>query len=128
MSESRIRELSTERAGRISRLAFDEMVRAFYAADATLMPSGEGTVRGIDAIAAFWRSTPENGLVSLTLETREVQVSGDLAFEIGHFDRTLRPRHGPPFQESGKYVVIYRRAAEDDWRAVAEMFNSDARR
>ena len=128
MGESEIRQLSAARAARISRLEFDAMVEMFYAADATLMPSGEATVRGIDAIADFWRSTPDKGLVSLTLETRDVQASGELAFEIGQFNRTLRPRHGAPFQESGKHLVIYRRQDDGDWRAIAEMFNSDSRR
>ena len=128
MSESEIRTMATERAARISRLEFDDMVDAFYAEDAELMPSGEATLRGIGAIRDFWRETPANGLVSLTLETRDVQSSGDLSFEIGRFNRTLRPRHGAPFQESGKHLVIYRRQGDGSWRAIAEMFNSDSRR
>ncbi len=128
MSGSEIRQLSADRAARISRLEFDEMVEGFYASDATLMPSGEATVRGIQAIGDFWRETPANGLVSLMLETGEVQVSGELAFEIGQFNRTLRRRHGAPFQERGKYLVIYRRDDAGSWRAIAEMFNSDSRR
>ena len=128
MSEPSIRKLSADRAARISRLEFDTMVPAFYADDATLMPSGEATVRGIAEIGEFWRATPQNGLVSLTLETREVHGSGDLAFEIGRFNRTLRTGHGPPFQESGKHLVIFRRQEDGEWRAIAEMFNSDSRR
>ena len=58
MGESEIRQLSAARAARISRLEFDAMVEMFYAADATLMPSGEATVRGIDAIADFWQIDP----------------------------------------------------------------------
>jgi len=128
MSETEVRQLSADRAARISRLEFDEMVKMFYAREATLMPSGEGTARGAAAIGEFWRRAPEKGLVSLTMETLDVQVSGELAFEIGRFNRTLRPRHGAPFQESGKHVVIYRRQENGDWRAIAEMFNSDSRR
>ena len=128
VSESEIRRLGAERESRIRRLEFDEMVAAFYADDATLMPSGAATVRGIDAIGEFWRETPEQGLVTLTLETQQVEVSGEMAFEIGGFNRTVRPRHGAPFQEHGKHLVIYRRMSDGVWKAVAEMFNSDSHR
>lgn len=128
MSESEIRALSTRRAEQIHRMELDEMASGFYATEATLMPSAAATVRGIDAIREFWRDTPSNGLVSLTLETQAVDASDDLAYEMGRFNRTLRPRHGAPFQEHGKYVVVYRRAEDGSWRAVAEIFNSDAPR
>ncbi len=120
--------MSRTRAEQIGRRRFDDMVDGFYAPEAKLMPSGSGTVRGLDEIRAFWRSTPEHGLVELTLEPRDIEISGELGYEIGRFSRTLRPRHGAPFQESGKYMVIYRHEPPDRWRAIAEMFNSDSGR
>lgn len=128
MSDAEIRRLSRERTDRIGLRDFAEMVDAFYAPDAKLLASGVATLRGIDAIRDFWRATPDEGLVSLTLETRDVEVSGDVAYEVGTFSRTLRPRHGAPFQENGKYVVIYRLTGSEGWRAVVEMFNSDSPR
>ena len=122
-----IRRISRERAERIGRRAFEEMVDAFYAEDAQLLPSGAAALRGREEIRRFWHLTPAEGLVSLTLGSREIDASGDLAFEIGRFSRTVRPRHGAPFQEHGKYIVVYRRGA-DGYRAIAEMYNSDARR
>ncbi|MDX1392943.1 MAG: DUF4440 domain-containing protein [Gemmatimonadota bacterium] len=128
MSESEIRHLSRERSDRIGRREFDRMVDGFYARDARLLPSGAAAVEGADEIREFWRRTPDDGLVSLTLETGDIEVSGDLACEIGVFYRTVRPRHGAAFQEVGKYMVVYRRQADGAWRAVAEMFNADSRR
>lgn len=128
VSESEIRRLAAERESRIQRLEFDEMVAAFYADDATMMPSGAATIRGREAIGEFWRETPEQGLVALTLETQQVEVCGDMGFEIGRFNRTVRPQHGAPFQERGKHLVIYRRMPDGAWKAVAEMFNSDSHR
>lgn len=131
MSETEIRRLSRTRGERIGRREFDEMVAEFYAEDATLLPSGSESVHGADDIRDFWRGTPEHGLVALTLDAGEIRVSGDLAYEIGRFNRTLRRRHGSPFQETGKYLVVYRRVDgpdSDGWRAAAEMFNSDSRR
>ncbi len=126
-AEAVIRRLCRERSERIGRREFDEMVEAFYDRDAVLLPSGAATVRGLEAVRDFWRRTPAEGLVSLTLGTLQVEASGDLAYEIGSFSRTLRRRHGAPFQEHGKYLVVYRLRGEDGYRAVAEIFNSDAR-
>jgi ketosteroid isomerase-like protein len=103
------------------------MVSGFYATDATILPSGATMIQGIDSIREFWRSAPDHGLVSLTIETETTEVSGDIGFEVGRFNRTLRPRHGALFQESGKFLVIYRRQEERVWRAVAEMFNTNSR-
>lgn len=128
MSESEIRRLSRERTERIGRREFDDMVDAFYAEGAQLLASEVAAVRGIDDIRDFWRRTPDEGLVSLTLEAKDVEVSGELAYEIGAFYRTVRPRHGAPFQEIGKYMVLYRLQDDGSWKAVAEMFNTDSRR
>lgn len=127
MSDTDIRKLSAERASKIGRCEFDDMVVGFYATDATILPSGATTIQGIDSIREFWRSAPDDGLVSLTIETETTEVSGDVGFEVGRFNRTLRPRHGAPFQENGKFLVIYRRQEEGVWRAIAEMFNTNSR-
>lgn len=127
-AEAAIRRLCRERSERIGRREFDEMVEAFYDPDAVLLPSGAATVHGLEGVRDFWRRTPDEGLVSLTLDTLRVEASGELAYEIGSFSRTLRRRHGAPFREHGKYLVVYRLRGGDGYRAIAEMFNSDERR
>lgn len=123
-----IRELGRERVARIRRREMDEMVDAFYDEDAVLLPELEPPARGREAVREFWRSRPGAGLVNLDLETGEVHGAGELAYEIGEFSRTVRSRHGPPFREEGKYLVVYRRDPEDGgYRAVAEIYNSGER-
>ena len=115
------------RSMRLKRLLDDEidaMVDGFYAADARLMPPDQPTLEGRDAILAFWKQAPASGLVSLELNSREVVGSGELAYERGDFARTLRPQHGHPFRDLGKYLVVYRRQKAGDYRAVVEMFNT----
>lgn len=123
--EATIRAMCARRVRRIRAQELDEMVEEFYAPDAVLLPANRPAIEGIDAIRAFWRETPDTGLVSLSLETERVEGTPALAFEIGGFARTLRHRHGAPFQDQGKYLVVYRGDGEGGLRAVAEMFNSD---
>lgn len=123
--EAEVRHACRRRMERIRARELDEMVDEFYADDAVLLPAGREAVRGIHAIREFWRETPKTGLVSLSLESSRVEGEAGFAWEAGTFSRTLRPRHGAPFQDHGKYLVVYRREANGELRAVAEMFNSD---
>lgn len=112
---------------RIERLLDGDMVGmvdGFYATDARLLPPDRPTIEGIEAIRVFWRAAPEEGLISLELRRARVEGSGELVYETGTFRRTLRPRHGHPFNDVGKYMVVYRRQADGEYRAEAEMFNS----
>lgn len=120
-----IEDLTRGRVQRIRDREMDRLVDEFYAEDALLLPSRRPAIEGREEIRRFWKETPDEGLVSLSLETREVMSSGDMAYEIGGFSRTLRRRHGAPFQDHGKYLIVYRRDGEGALRAVAEMFNSD---
>lgn len=120
-----IRTMARTRVARIRDREMERMVEEFYAEDAVLLPSRRPAIEGREEIRAFWRATPDEGLVSLSLDTREAGASADLAYEVGSFSRTLRHRHGAPFQDHGKYLVVYRRQKDGGLRAVAEMFNSD---
>jgi ketosteroid isomerase-like protein len=122
-----VRVLEELRVARLQRLMdkqFDAMVEGFYAEDARLMPPDQPTLEGREALRAFWENAPEAGLIDLRLTAREVDGSGDLAYERGEFARRLRPRHGHQFTDLGKYLVVFRRQADGGYRAIVEIFNS----
>jgi ketosteroid isomerase-like protein len=102
----------------------DAMVDGFYAEDARLMPPDQPTLKGREALRAFWKEAPEAGLIDLKLTAREVDGSGDLAYERGEFARRLRPRHGHQFTDLGKYLAVFRRQPDGEYRAIVEIFNS----
>ena len=120
-----IREKTAERVRHIRDQEMDAMVDAFYADDAVFMPPNHLEVRGREALLAYWRERPDEGLLELELEPTHVESSGDLAYEVGRYTSLLRPRHGSLLQDYGKYLVVYRRGEGGEWRAVADTFNSD---
>jgi ketosteroid isomerase-like protein len=122
--EEIVAELSSARVQRLNDGDIDRMVDEFYHEDARLMPPDRPTVEGLEAIRTFWREVPDVGLIELELRCRHVAGSGELAYEGGDFTRTIRPRHGHPFNDVGKYLVIYRRGEDGRFRAEVEMFNS----
>jgi ketosteroid isomerase-like protein len=119
-----IQELREARLARLLEGDIEGMVAGFYAPNVRLLPPDQPALEGRDAVLTFWREAPEQGLINLELRTSKVSGSGDLAYETGAFRRTLRPRHGHPFKDIGKYMVVYRRQADGSYLAEAEMFNS----
>ncbi|HKK26934.1 MAG TPA: DUF4440 domain-containing protein [Gemmatimonadota bacterium] len=120
-----IREKTAARVRHIREQDMDAMVDDFYADDAVFMPPNQLEVRGREDLLEYWRERPDEGLLELELEPTRVENSGDLAYEVGRYTSILRPRHGALLQDYGKYLVVYRRQEDGDWKAVADTFNSD---
>lgn len=101
------------------------LVKAFYSADAVLLPPNRPIVQGRRDIQGFLQGLMEAGLTAIKLETTSVASAGDLAYGRGRYTLSLNPPDGAPIEDRGKYVVVYRRQANGSWRAVADIFNSD---
>ncbi len=97
----------------------DELVRGFYAEDATLLPPDHPMARGYEQIRSAVQGLLDAGFRDLSLETVTVDASGDLAYRIGRY------RLGQPTPDRGKFVEVHRRQADGSWRCVADMFSSD---
>ncbi|HKK07913.1 MAG TPA: DUF4440 domain-containing protein [Gemmatimonadota bacterium] len=120
-----IEEMTARRVRHIRDQEMDAMVDEFYDDDAVFMPPNHVEVRGREALLGYWRERPDEGLLELELEPTHVESSGALAYEVGRYTSLLRPRHGALLQDYGKYLVVYRRREDGEWRAVADTFNSD---
>jgi len=99
---------------------------AFYASDAVLMPPNRPIVKGRVQIRAFLQGLMDGGLSSIALKTTKIESVRDLAYGRGTYTLVITPPGGAPAQDTGKYVVVYRRKGRAGaWRAVADIFNSD---
>ena len=101
------------------------LVKAFYAADAVLMPPNHPIVEGRAKIQSFLQGLIDSGFTGIKLETTTVAGAGDLAYGRGRYTLSMAPPGGAPVQDVGKYIVTYRRQANGTWQAVADIFNSD---
>ena len=102
------------------------LVKAFYAADAVLMPPNHAAVEGRANIQGFLQGLIDSGLTSIKLETMAVASAGDLAYGRGRYTLELSPPGGAPVLDVGKYIVVYRRQPNGTWRAVSDIFNSNS--
>lgn len=121
-----IRQLDAAMMGAAKARDAAALVAAFYAPDAVLMPPNHPEVKGKKAIQAFFQGLMDQGVTAVKLETRVTADAGDLAYGRGRYTLTIEPAGGAPMRDVGKFVVVYRRQPDRQWRAVADIFNSDS--
>lgn len=92
---------------------------AQYAEDGLLQPPNAPTVRGRPDLEEWGRAFPK--IEELTFSGVEVRGEGSLAWGTSRY--TLRVKGQAP--DTGKQLVVFRRAADGVWKIVAASFNSD---
>src|SRR5262249_7237071 len=97
---------------------------AFHASDAVLLPPNRPAAEGRENIRRVLQGLMDSGVSSFKLETTVTGTAGDLAYGRGRYTLSMQPPGGAPVTDVGKYVVVYRRQG-GQWRAVADIFNSD---
>jgi uncharacterized protein (TIGR02246 family) len=97
-----------------------------YATDAVVLAPNMPVVRGRDAIRSFWSGyLGQFASFDLSLTPDDVQQSGDLAVETGHYRANMTPKNATAqVNDEGKYVVVWRKI-DGQWKLTRDMFSSD---
>jgi len=98
-----------------------DSLASIYTEDAVLMPQGAPMERDPAGIREGFMQMGDMGVTAIDLETQEVEVEGDMAYEIGHY--TLRG--GGAELDRGKYLVVWKNV-DGDWKIHRDIFNSDS--
>ena len=97
---------------------------ALYATEASLLQPNGPTVSGRAMIQAWLEAFPP--VSTLTIETQDVDGTGDLAYVRGTYTMTFMLPGAPgPTEDHGKYLLIQRKQADGSWLITNEIFNSD---
>lgn len=120
-----IRDMDAEFVRALSARDTGALVSAYYAEDARVLPPDQPAVEGREAIRRFWDSVLASGMQGFALDTRHVEVSGNLAYALGQYTMSMEPPGGSRVLKTGKYVVVYRRQDSTNWRAVVDMFSGN---
>lgn len=103
-----------------------EKVAQFYADDGQFLEPGAPVASGRDAIAKAWNGLLTSpGFVSLTFSPTSINVAeaGDIAYEVGTYEISMKDAKGKPTAEKGKYVVIWKKQADGQWRVEVDIDN-----
>lgn len=100
---------------------------SFYSDDASVLPFNAPIVTGRDQIRELWSRLMSDPAYNLRFGPTKIEVarSADLAYEIGTFDLTLSDQSGKPAAMRGKYVVAWKKQSNNEWKAAADIFNTD---
>ena len=97
----------------------------FYAADGMIMPPGSPAAQGHEAVAAVWNGFYQLKDFQLVFTPTSITIAeaGDVAYDIGTYDLSFTGDAGK-VTDHGKYVVVWKKV-DGDWKAAADIFNSD---
>jgi ketosteroid isomerase-like protein len=94
-----------------------EGMAAQYVDDATLVPPNGRLVEGKAAILVFWTPrNPEFRTLEHSLTTDRLDVTGDVAVEVGTWRQRSQLRDEDPREAAGRYVVVWRRLPDGSWK------------
>ena len=99
---------------------------AMYSEDAEMLTPNEKMSANRQAIRAAWKSVLDSA-DSLSWDANKVEVarSGDLAYLIGTYRFIVNDAHGNPVADDGKFLEVWKKEADGNWKVVADMFSSD---
>jgi uncharacterized protein (TIGR02246 family) len=91
---------------------------------AQVEPAGEWR-RGREAIAAGMKEQLDTINVTMREDVpEEVIVAGDYVIEIGHYNHEATTKDGnKPVSSSGRYMVVWRKDADGQWRIHRDIGN-----
>jgi uncharacterized protein (TIGR02246 family) len=106
-----------------------DRVASFYAEDAIAYPPQEPAAIGRAAAKKVWAAYFADKSFTISWKTvhAEVAKSGDLGYTTGTYESSFKGADGKPVSEKGKYLCTWRKQKDGTWKAIHDMWNSDAK-
>jgi ketosteroid isomerase-like protein len=123
-TEAALRKMTQDWMQACNTKQLDDLLE-FYSPDALVLRPNVPPVRGAAAIREFFFGALEAGLGEVEMEPVRVELFGDIAFEAGRCKMLVPVVLGKRREERGKYLVIFNRQANGEWKAVADSWSSD---
>ena len=96
---------------------------SFVAADASFYPPGMPVVKGQAAVKDTFKQMSSAPGFTLQWSADKAEISG--AGDIGYTTGTYQATQGGG-SEKGKYVTVWKKQADGQWKVVEDIFNADA--
>lgn len=95
-----------------------------YTPDGVIFPNNSEMLAGREALLRFW-TIPEGDNITRHVATpTQIRVDGDHAYDYGVYEvDVLRQGRARP-QTRGKYVIVWERGADREWRIKLDIWNS----
>lgn len=106
-----------------------ELLASFYAEDAIIYPPNDLMILGRPAAKKFWASGFVDPTYSVSWKTVNARVSksGELGFTSGTYEASYKGADGKMAKEVGKYLCVWAKDREGNWKAIHDIWNPDAK-
>ncbi|PHN05460.1 DUF4440 domain-containing protein [Flavilitoribacter nigricans] len=106
---------------------YDKVVGA-YTEDGKIFPNNAPILEGSELIRNYW--TPRPGRTSRTVHHRiipeEIRILGHEAYDWGYYEGRTRLEDGTEVPWRGKYVIVWKKSEEGDWKIYLDIWNGVA--
>lgn len=104
-----------------------EKTISYYSDDAVVLPPNSPKITGKEGFRSLWKSLlNEPGFHGGWSATKvEVARSGDLAYVTGNYEMTANDAGGKPQTDKGKFLEVWKKQADGNWKCSVDMFSSD---
>jgi uncharacterized protein (TIGR02246 family) len=96
-----------------------------YTEDATLLPPNEAPVTGRANIQKYWDGAISGGAFDVSVATTTTGSNGDLGYEVGRFQMSIKLPDGTVTVEKGKYIELLKRGEDGSWKSTHGIWNTD---
>lgn len=125
-NEEAIRKLDAEWSAAAQNKDVEKSI-SFYAEDAVFLPTNAPKAEGKAQIRDAWSHLLGLPGVALNFGPTKIEVakSRDMAYDVGTYELKMNDPQGNPTTEIGKYVVVWKKQPDKQWKVVADIFNPD---
>ena len=104
-----------------------EQTIAFYSDDAIVFPPNATSATTKDAIRNVWKDMLATPGVAISWQPTRVHVgnSAEMAWVGGTYELTMNDASGKPINDRGKYLEVWEKQSDGNWKCRADMWNSD---
>jgi uncharacterized protein (TIGR02246 family) len=97
---------------------------SFYTEDAVLMAPFQPPIEGRNEIGAQMRETFEQYQQNMTIESQELEVAGEWAYDRGTLRFEMKPHAGGETTTvDGNYVAVLKRDHDGSWKLSRVIYN-----
>jgi ketosteroid isomerase-like protein len=124
--EQLLRDLDTKWAKAAATKDVEQTI-AFYSDDAVVFPPNATSAATKEAIRNGWKEMFASSGFVISWQPTRVQVakSGGMAWVSGTYDLTMNDTNGKPSNDRGKYLEVWEKQTDGNWKCTADMWNSN---
>jgi ketosteroid isomerase-like protein len=104
-----------------------EQTIGYYSDDAIVLPPNATSAATKETIRNVWQDMFASPGLVITWQPSRVQLakSGEMGWVSGTYELTMNDASGKPINDRGKYLQVWEKQTDGNWKCRADMWNSD---